>query len=261
MSKKKLKAGEVCPECGAQDGEPEFDPFGCGDLLDVHMDTEVDEEELAKRLASAAQMSKQLAGTIAGGFLDELGLLSKPKLTWQDFIRSVKQKKQRGEGKSDWAIPKRRPLFAGLFNPTKKNYRVKFLAAIDTSGSMSNEDLKFGLQQIQALDDKGEGYVLSWDVCSYWEEMIKIKKADKEHLQKAVIKGRGGTSCASVFNEYEDHCERIDIIIVITDGFLMENEFSNVKRPPKSTEVLWLITSHNPNFKPPFGRVMHLHNE
>lgn len=248
-----------CSECGGDDSEY-VDPFGAGDTLDDHIDTDVSEEELGKRISDAMEIAKKMAGKVPGALEDELGQLIAPKLTWQDFVRSRILKARTGFGKNDWTRPKSRPLFAGLYSPKRRDHYVKFLFGYDCSGSMSIEDIAFGVSQIQVIDERGEGYLVPWDSTTYWDSMVKIKKATAEELKNAKVKGRGGTHIATLFNEYEDQIGKVDMIIVATDGYLYDNELSDVK-VPRGIDVIWLITSHNDSFKPPFGRVFHLRNE
>ena len=91
--------------------------------------------------------------------------------------------------------------------------------------------------------------------------MVKIKKANLDELKKAKVKGRGGTAVSKVFSTYEEYCGKVDIVIILTDGFLSDGELHGVKQPDKNTTVIWIITSHNDHFKPAFGRVFHLLNE
>lgn len=248
-----------CPECGGDDSEY-IDPFGAGETLDDHIDSDISEEELGKRISDAMEIAKKMAGKVPGSLEDELGQLIAPKLTWQDFVRTRILKARVGFGKNDWTRPKSRPLFAGLYMPKKRDHYVQFLFGYDCSGSMSNEDIAYGVSQAQVIDERGEGFLVPWDATTYWDKMTPIKKATAEELSKAKVVGRGGTHVASLFHEYEEHCGKVDLILVATDGFLYDNELSSCK-PPKGVDVIWLITSHNPNFKPPFGRVFHLRNE
>lgn len=255
-----------CDECGGGcgDGEGDYeyiDPFGAGDTLDDHIDSDVSEEELAKRISDAIEVSKKMAGKVPGGLEDELGILVAPKLTWQDFLRTRILKTRMGFGKNDWTRPKSRPLFAGLYSPKKRDHFVNILAAYDCSGSMSQEDIAFGISQLQVIDERGEIFLLPWDTIPYWDKMIKIKKATPEELKRTKVHGRGGTQVGDVFNQYEEHCGKVDIIVIISDGHLGDGELHGVKLPDRNTTVLWLITSHNPGFKPPIGRVFHLMNE
>jgi predicted metal-dependent peptidase len=249
-----------CSECGGNDSEY-VNPF-IGDTLDDHMDADVSEEELGKRITDAMEMAKRMSGKVPGALEDELGKLIAPKITWQDLVRQVIKRKRNGYGKSDYTRPRNRPLFAGLYLPKKRDIHLNFLAAYDCSGSMSQEDIAFGVSQLQVIDEKGEGYLLPWDSGDpYYEDMVKIKKANMDELIKAKVKGRGGTCVSKVFDTYEEHCGKVDLLIIITDGFLYDGELSGIKIPPKETTVLWLVTSHNPNFKPKVGRVLHLRNE
>ncbi len=250
-----------CSECGGNDSEY-FNPFDCGDLLDSHLDSDISEDELQKKLHDAISLANKLGGKVPGSIEDELGILTAPTLSVWDFIRTRMQKIRQGGGRNSWIRPKTRPMFAGLYIPTKRTYNVSFLAAYDCSGSMSQEDIAFGISQLQVLDEHGEGYLLPWDSGSpYYESMVKIKKADANELKKAKVKGRGGTNCSEVFNTYEEHCGKLDIVVILTDGFLYDNELKNARQPPKGTETIWIITSHNPGFKPPWGRVFHLRGE
>jgi predicted metal-dependent peptidase len=251
--------GGCCSECGGDDSEY-VDPFGAGDTLDDHIDSDVSEEELGKRISDAMEIAKKMAGKVPGALEDELGQLIAPKLTWQDFVRSKILKCRTGFGKNDWTRPKSRPLFAGLYTPKRRDHYVNFLFGYDCSGSMGIEDIAFGVSQVQVIDERGEGFLVPWDSITYWDAMVKIKKATAEELKNAKVKGRGGTHIATLFNEYEDHIGKVDMIIIATDGYLYDNELSDVK-VPRGVDVIWLITSHNDAFKPPFGRVFHLRNE
>lgn len=245
-----------CDECGGC-GD---DPFEIGDLLDEHMDTDVSEDELAKRLYDAAEMAKRMGGKTPLGMQDEIADLIAPKITWQDIVRQMITKKREGVGRADWQKPKSRPLFTGLYVPKKKDHFLNILVAYDCSGSMSAEDISFGISQLQVIDQKSEMYCVAFDFVPYWDQMVKIKKADKENLSKLKSIGRGGTAVNLVFNEYEKYCGKADLIIVISDNYLSDTELNDVKRPDRSTDTLWLCTSEN-KWKPPFGRTYNLRNE
>jgi predicted metal-dependent peptidase len=245
-----------CDECG--DGEY-VNPI-IGDLMDEHMDSDVSEEEMAKRVSEAIDNARKMAGRIPGGLTDELNELVAPTITWQDIVRNIIRKKREGYGKNDWNRPKSRPLFTGQWNPKKRDYFINFIAIYDCSGSMSGDDISFGLSQLQVIDEKGEGVLLPFDSSYYPNEAVKIKKAKTEDIKKAKVHGRGGTEISLTLNHYEDDFGEQDIAIIITDGYLADTELKSTKFN-KKTEYVWLITSHNPSFKPPVGRVFHLRNE
>jgi len=248
-----------CPGCGGDDSEY-VDPFGAGDTLDDHIDSDVSEEELGKRISDAMEAAKRMAGKIPGALEDELGSLIAPKITWRDVVRQQMLKKRQGVGRNDWTNPRNRPMFAGLYIPKKRDFSLNMLVAIDCSGSMGADDISFGLSQLQVLDDKAEMSIVPFDTTCYWDAMVKIRKADKENLMKARRKGLGGTMVGDVFRQYHDNVGKVDIVVVISDGFIGDYELDGIT-VPKETSVLWLVTSHNPAFKPKIGRVLHLRDE
>lgn len=235
-----------CDECG--DG---VDIFGLGGTVDDHMDTSESEEKLAKRISDAMEAAKKMAGHIPAALEDELGKLTAPKVTWQDIIRTRLLKARAGNGRNDWTRFRSRPMFTGLLIPKRRNYFAHFGCLLDTSGSMSKDDMAFGLSQLCALDERSEGTIVPADAEIYWDKATKIKKAVPEEIAKTKIYGRGGTKYAEFFLNYEEKIGKCDFLIVITDGFLLDTDVAEMKHP--GVDVIWLITSGSA-FNPPFGR-------
>lgn len=239
-----------CDECG--DG---VDIFGLGGTVDDHMDTSESEEKLAKRISDAMEAAKKMAGYIPAALEDELGKLTAPKVTWQDIVRCRLLKARAGNGRNDWTRFRSRPMFTGLLVPKRKNYFAHFGCLLDTSGSMSKDDMAFGLSQLCSLDERSEGTIVPADAEIYWDKATKIKKAVPEEISKTKIFGRGGTKYAEFFTDYEEKIGKCDFLIVITDGFLLDTDVAEMKHP--GVDVIWLITSGSA-FNPPFGRAFDL---
>jgi predicted metal-dependent peptidase len=239
-----------CDTCG--DG---VDVFGLGGTVDDHMDTEESEEKLAKRVSDAMEAAKKMAGHVPAALEDELGLLTAPKVTWQDIIRTRLVKARAGNGRNDWTRFKTRPMFSGLLVPKRKNYHADFGCLLDTSGSMSRDDMAFGISQLTALDERSEGTIVPADAQIYWDQATKIKIANAESLSKVKIVGRGGTKFAEFFRDYEPNIGKCDFLIVVTDGWLLDSDIAEMVNP--GIDVIWLITSAS-SFTPPFGRVFDL---
>lgn len=249
-----------CDECGGENSQY-VDPFAQGDLLDEHIESDISEDEMARRLSDAAEMTRRMGGTVPGYIEDEIGQLLAPKLRWQDFIRMTMKRKSEGYGRNNWLSPKRKPLFAGCWIPKKQNIHLNILVAYDCSGSMSQDDIAFGISQLQVIDERSEMSLVAFDTVCAWDQMVKIKKANKENLSKIKALGRGGTLVNAVFNEYRQHCDPIDMIVIISDCFLADQELKSIIMPEKNVQTLWLCTSRNNEFKPPFGRLMRLLND
>lgn len=239
-----------CDSCGGG-----MDIFDLGGTVDDHMDSEESEEKMAKRISDAMEAAKKMAGHVPAALEDELGKLTAPKVTWQDIIRTRLLKARAGNGRNDWTRFKTRPMFSGLLVPKRRNYYAHFGCLLDTSGSMSKDDMAFGLSQLCALDERSEGTIVPADATIYWDNATRIKKAVPEEITKVKVVGRGGTQYAEFFDDYEKHIGECDFLIVVTDGFLLDTDIANMKHP--GVDVIWLITSGSA-FNPPFGRAFDL---
>lgn len=248
--KGKGKGRGPCDHCGGG-----TDIFGLGGTLDDHMDTEESEEKLAKRISEAMENAKKMAGYVPGALEDELGKLTAPKITWQDIIRARLMKARAGNGRNDWTRFRTRPMFSGLLVPKRKNYYAHFGCLLDTSGSMSPDDMAFGLSQLCALDERSEGTIVPADATIYWDQATKVKKAVPDEISKVKVVGRGGTKYAEFFADYEKNIGKCDFLVVVTDGFLLDQDVADMKHP--GIDVIWLITSGSV-FTPPFGRAFDL---
>ncbi len=243
--------GNCCDGCGGG-----VDVLGLGGTLDDHMDADEDEEKLARRVADAMEAAKRMAGYVPGALEDELGKLTAPKVTWQDFVRTRLLRARAGNGRNDWTRFRTRPMFCGILNPRRRNYYAHFACLLDTSGSMSREDMSFGLSQLQSLDERSEGTIVPADAAIYWEDATKIKTASAEEISKVKVVGRGGTKFAEFFRDHEAKLKvKSDFLIVITDGFLLDTDVAEMQNP--GMDVIWLITSGS-QFNAPFGRVFDL---
>ncbi len=249
------KPGQHGPGCSGPGGCEGYDIFGFGDTLDDHMDANESPEKMAKRLADAIESAKKMAGHVPGELEDELNSLMAPRVRWQDFIRVKLIKTRDGNGRNDWTRFKTRQLFAGLLIPKRKNNYASFGCLLDTSGSMSKDDMTFGVSQLQSLDEKSEGWIVPADATVYWDHAVKLRKVNAGEISQIKVVGRGGTMFAQFFDNYEKEMGKTDFLIVITDGYLLDTDVAAMKNP--GVDVIWLITS-SCSFNAPFGRVFEL---
>ncbi len=121
---------------------------------------------------------------------------------------------------------------------------------LDTSGSMSNDDMAFGVSQLKCLDGRSKGLVVPCDAQPYWEAKAEIQSISD--LPKINAVGRGGTAFAQFFLDYQKKVgPDWDVVIILTDGGVWDiNEL-----PKPKHDVVWVLTNNYKDFKPPFGRV------
>jgi len=123
---------------------------------------------------------------------------------------------------------------------------------MDTSGSMTSDDMAYGIKELKTLASLGEGMIVPTDVIPYWDRSTRIESVGD--LSTTKVHGRGGTAFDRFFSELPKQSfarEGIDLIIAVTDGHFVLNQHSY------PIDTVWIYTDNKaPN--PPFGRRINL---
>lgn len=194
------------------------------------------------RVYSASQMAK---GDMPAGVARELFKLEHSELPWQSII---KQRLRKLAVKHSWKKPSKR-YFPWYFPGRTKNKGVKLVAVIDTSGSMSKEQITKALSELYGLMRAFnflELFVLDCDAKAYEGKKVQIHE-----LSKLLLQGGGGTDFRPAFKwvkkEFNDD---IDSLIFFTDLF---GDFPKTIPP---YETFWATDTKD--HKVPFGRLLRL---
>jgi hypothetical protein len=150
---------------------------------------------------------------------------------------------------NNWKRYNKRYYANSILAPTKRNKTLKWMVVIDTSASMNDKKIKKGLEALIPLIKNSEGYLLSNDSKSYWDNIKRINNIND--LLNVKLVGRGGTSFDKFFLELSKKQFNLDAIFIITDGLF---SLSTVNTMVK--HVYWIIINDYSNFKPKFGRVI-----
>lgn len=218
-------------------------------------------EKVKGVLKKASIQKRQMTGTFggeAGSFLERaVEEFLAPKVNWVALLKNKLTKAS--QTVMTYAKPDKRFISRGMTLPGPKKLENDTLSnikvCIDTSGSISDQDLGIALNQISQLlkKFKAEAEVLYWDTqvrevapFNNIQELIKIKP-----------KGGGGTDVNCVFEHFNSRDYRIgkkqkpSIIIIFTDGY-----FGDVsEKYRRYTDTIWIINGdYYKTFKPPFGR-------
>lgn len=242
---------DSCPKCGAP---PNFGPGA----LDQHMPGKQTRDEVMGDMMRAAEQAQAIGGgrgSVPDGVEAALAELKKPTLSPHVIIQHCFQRKAQDVGaKNDWKRFRRRGLCQKppVFQPKKHGHLPKWVVLLDTSGSMSDDDIANGLKEMQAVPAPAEGLIVPCDAKPYWDQATRVR--DTRDIKRTKVVGRGGT----VFDEFfRDYPKRIgtdfDVVVIVTDG---DCGTINMAYKP-ACDVLWVITNQM-EFKPNFGRVCHL---
>ena len=187
-------------------------------------------EHILKEVADQVTKSR---GTIPGEMkeiLDKLSELTPPKFNWRGYIRRFVG----GSIKTYTKTSRHKPNFRFIENPGMKHKQKRhILVAIDTSGSVSTEELKDFFNEIHHISRTGTEITLVQ--CD--SSISSIGKFNKN--QDLIITGRGGTNFYPVTDYYDANYRKYNCLIYLTDG---EAPAPSKCRGP----VLWVISAQSP---------------
>ena len=245
------------------------------DMVDTNetagMSTEQLKQEQGVLLGQAHSIYMQECGNKPGG--DSAGFLERyveealaPKVNWRSTVRKYLIEFDKSQHEYTLRHPDKRfatrvdangdrQVFAGPhISPTGALGSIKI--CVDTSGSISPEDIGIALAQIKALFKQ---YNARAELL-YWDTRIRAVypfKDIKDLLDKKPM-GGGGTDANCIFDYFETNKdyklrkkEKPSLIIVFTDGYFGDIDKRYYK---KYKSTIWVIKGEY-KFKAPFGTI------
>lgn len=246
-------AGEAFGHCGSGSGNPiEGEPGGSSegtgdDVVSAAVgpgkagpEIEAAKAQTASGIAEAAKSGK-LAGDLPAGLLEELmARFAPPKVPWQKVLRRIVAVRGRvvaGATSYDTKrLSRRVPAYeVACGEPVYRARLVKVepevIVGLDTSGSMSTNDLADALSEVAGiLRNVGGVTFLACDTEIHSEARVTAARKLVE-----LVRGRGGTNLQPLLDYAA--VKRPDVMVILTDGGLF-------RRPSitKGLKVIWVIT-------------------
>lgn len=244
------EGGKPCSKCGGK-GTKAGGPGG--DTLDTHIleipGDDHSEAQWRRGVQSAKDAAKAMGQMPAHleRFVDSLLIA---KVPWEDKLRKALSAKL-GRDTTNWNRPhRRRYITQGIIMPTYKGYGAGHIVfAIDTSGSMSNDELSQALGECdKILADCNPERVTLIGCDARVETVIELEDGDRLAGNIPRIGGGGGTSFIPPFEYCEEQGFRPDTLIYFTDtGGTFPSE-------EPGFPVIWCCSQDW--MEPPFGEII-----
>jgi predicted metal-dependent peptidase len=195
----------------------------------------IDAPKMIKDAASFAKSQGKLPAGIERLFKD----LLEPTMNWKELL----QKYIMAILPQDWTYikPSKRALAAGFYMPSIVKETVEIVVAVDSSGSISDEEYAQFLSEIVAMTRAVNNLKATVIVCD--AEIQDIVEIDNSFNPYMDIKGRGygGTSCIPVFKWiHEERNENVKLLVYLTDGYIDE-PYEEIYQ--SGYPVLWVVTA------------------
>lgn len=211
-------------------------------------ESKVTAREWTEKIIAAAQKCEQdenTRGKMPGWLTDFITKITRPTITWKDFIRRNAQATFRG--RYSWHRPARRSEAIGMRLQARKPTPKGAVVLIDSSGSVSDTTLnKFISECVGILRACGAPWIHMYfhDYECYFKDKFSIKSLSKLKVQ------RGGTSHIPVFQEVIKDKRDNGLIIAFTD---LESAFPEPAERPKCP-VIWAVPKRYENHRHPWGQ-------
>ena len=187
---------------------------------------EMSEEEtkaLAEEIDSAIRQGAILAGKVGSNVDRNFTDLMSAKVDWREALREFVSAVSSGKDDSTWRKPNRRWLQHDVYMPSTISETMgRICIAIDTSGSINNEDLNKFLSEVVAVMNNVKPEVvdlLYWDSNVAGHEVHSGEDGDRL-MSSTKPKGGGGTSPSCITTYLKDNNIKPECCVVLTDGYV-----------------------------------------
>ena len=277
---------EEADQSSSPQGAPSRDePVAVGEVWDAQDANgrplgESETKELKDAVRRTATLGATLAKAVArgGSFGDalrkQISANEDADVDWVDLLRDFLKSTYPDD--NSWSRLNPRHAWRGINLPSKvrSNKGGKLIVAIDTSGSLSETELKLFASEIESLClDTGIDVLMVCycdDTChevadGEWWDVFNISEGEEVNLR---FLGGGGTNFTPPFLLYYDYPEEVEdavAFIYFTDGYgMVENYVNGVDVSDRNIDpnipVMWALTNHSDyyNDKLPFGEKIYL---
>jgi len=181
--------------------------------------------------ASLANSDKEALKKMGEGYADllkELEDLLESKIPWQTVLREFIT--TTSKNRYTYNRISRKSYHGGIVFPTMEGNEIKLTFGIDTSGSMSDTDLREGLSELYSICEEFDNWKVDLISCDTRAHLIgeydSEEGDDFSTIDKGLV-GGGGTQMGPMVEYANEADEEPAVIVIITDGYIPEAELDD----------------------------------
>jgi predicted metal-dependent peptidase len=209
-------------------------------------------EEVGRKIDEAIQQGGMLAGRFGAKIPRIIKDMMEPDIDWREVLQDFWTANVRGKDEMTWRRFNKSRVADGYYLPSTVTETIgEVILAIDTSGSINNEDIAKVASRVQELCDTlppERIRVLWWDTEVHGEQVFEGNYNNLSSMFKPM--GGGGTRVSCVNKYIIDNNLNADCMIVFTDGYVEHDITWTTHIPP-----VWIIKEGGKEtFDPPRGQ-------
>ena len=174
-------------------------------------------QEMKENIINAAKAAKEAGHSLPGEVERMVNSITEPKMPWRELIQTNLVSTIR----TDYSFmrPSRRSWHMDSVMPGRApGEEVDIVVALDTSGSISNDDIKVFLGEIQGIMDSFSGYkihVFCFDTGTH--NPAEYTSENLEDISQYIPGGGGGTDFTCIFTYLKEQAIVPNRLVVFTD--------------------------------------------
>jgi predicted metal-dependent peptidase len=200
--------------------------------------------EIWRERAVTAAAAAKMRGNLPARLARIVDAMTQPPVPWRVVLAEFIQPYSHD---LSWRKPERRLISQGIYLPTPDGEQLdRLVIAVDTSGSISKEELSAALGHIRdVLDsyDRVAATVIACDAAVH--DVYELATGDKLPNK---LGGGGGTRTEPVFDWVAEQNTPPYAVVYFTDGY------ASYPTAPPDYPVLWVLTPNHQ--EPPWGRTL-----
>lgn len=204
-------------------------------------------DEIKEAVLGAAEAAG--AGNVPGNIKRMIKDLTAPVVNWRELLQQQIQSIIKND--YTFARPSRRSWHMDAILPGMKNAQtIDVCVAIDTSGSITSDDLKIFLSEVKGIMDMYDDYkvhIITWDTSVYNPQDFSPDSSDD--ISSYEPGGGGGTDPHCVWEYLQENEIEPKKLIMFTDYCFFGWSPEKVEQ---YCDTIWIIKG-NPSAEPEFG--------
>lgn len=197
-----------------------------------------------------AKENAKMKGNLPAGIERRCEELFQERINWKSIL--YRHISQTIPFDYTWQRPSRRSESIGVYLPRTKKESIDIIVSIDTSASISDNELTEFLSEMKGIADSFQLVNMTVVVCDMEiHHTLELKNANPRDIQNLTTKGGGGTSHEPVFRWIEENKPNARLLIAFTDGM------SDFPEKPRQLKTIWALSgNHIQPDRIPFGKTI-----
>jgi len=199
------------------------------------------QEEYWKGKANEALVAAKLRGNLPKGMERLVSGLSEAKVNWRDILQRYVQRAIPYD--YTYSNPSKKSVSSGYYMPNTIKNQVDVCVAIDTSGSIGQDEMKEFISEIvgmaKAFNTRINMRLLTHDVIVH--DDLLIANGNIEKIKQLKLHGGGGTSHKDLFEYIDKNHRNAKLVICFTDG---DSDLDNIDLHKYMFEKVFVISEN-----------------